>query len=142
MQQHQLGQCLGDQARLAGAGDAGHRREHTQRHAYVHAVQVMTSDGLQLQPAGGCAGASAGGGQLVEQVAGGVRFGHFAQARRGTAVEHAAAALTGIGTDIHQPLGAAHQFQIMLDHEHRVAGVAQAVEGVVKRLAVGRVQAG
>ena len=40
----------------------------------------------------------------------------------GAAVQHLAAALAGRGTDVHQPVGAAHHVQVVLDDEHRIAG--------------------
>ncbi|MNN72760.1 hypothetical protein D3C81_1888230 [compost metagenome] len=49
--------------------------------------------------------------------------------------------LTRLRAYIHQPLRAAHQLQIMFDNEDRVSPVAQPVQRVVQRLAVGRVQA-
>ncbi len=142
VRQHQLGQRLGDEAGLARAGDAGDRGEHAQRNARVHPAQVVPVDAAQLQPAGGLAPVAGRRGNLVEQVAGGARLRHRAQARRDAAVEHPAAALAGVGPDVHQPLRAAHQLQVVFHHEHRVAGVAQPVQGVVQGLAVGGVQPG
>lgn len=51
VQQHQLRQGLRDEAGLARAGDAGDGRQHAQRNACVHAMQVVAVDALQLQPA-------------------------------------------------------------------------------------------
>ena len=131
VQQHQLRQGLRDEAGLAGAGDTGDGRQHAQRNACIHAMQVVAVDALQFQPAGRFACPASRRGDLLEQIAGGARFGNLAQAIRLAAVEHAAATLSGIRPDIHQPLRAAHQVQVVLHHEYRVAGIAQPVERVV-----------
>lgn len=104
-------------------------------------MQVVAVNVLQLQPAGRFACPASRRGDLIEQVACSTRFGNLAQAIRLAAVEHAAATLPSIRPDIHQPLRAAHQVQVVLHHEHRVAGVAQPVERVVQGLAIGGVQA-
>ena len=52
VQQHQLRQGLRDEAGLARAGDAGDGRQHAQRNARIHAMQVVAVNVLQLQPAG------------------------------------------------------------------------------------------
>ncbi|MNV93509.1 hypothetical protein D3C71_1882100 [compost metagenome] len=46
------------------------------------------------------------------------------------------------GPDIHQPVGPAHGVEIVLHDIHRVAGLLEPLQGLVQRLAVGRVQAG
>ena len=71
-----------------------------------------------------------------------MRFGHVLQPRELTAVQHAAAALTGIRPYVHDPIRMAHHVEIVLDHEQRIAGAPQLIEGAQQRLRVGRVQAG
>ncbi|MCY1424201.1 hypothetical protein D9M71_399380 [compost metagenome] len=44
--------------------------------------------------------------------------------------------------DIDQPVGAAHGFQVVLDHEQGIARRFQALQGFEQRFTVGRVQAG
>ena len=102
----------------------------------------MAVDALHLQPAGRFACLAGRRGNFTEQVARGARLGDLAQASRLAAVEHVAALLPGIRPDIHQPLRTAHQVQVVLNHEHRVAGVTQPIERVVQGLAVGGVQPG
>ncbi len=104
-------------------------------------MQVMAVDALQLQPAGRFACSASGCGNFVKQVTCSTRFGNLAQAIRLATVEHAAATLPGIRPDIHEPLRAAHQVQVVLHHKHRVARVAQPVECIVQGLAVGGMQA-
>ncbi|MNR01141.1 hypothetical protein D3C85_1169370 [compost metagenome] len=43
--------------------------------------------------------------------------------------------------DVDQPVGAAHGFQIMLDHKQGIARSFQALQGFEQRLAICRVQA-
>ncbi len=44
--------------------------------------------------------------------------------------------------NINQPVGAAHGFQVMLDHEQGIARRLQALQGFEQRLTIGRVQTG
>ena len=76
------------------------------------------------------------------QIAAGDRARDVAQAIRRTAVEHLAAARSGARTDVDDPVGVAHDVQLVLDHEQRVAGGAETIEGPQQRLGVGRMQAG
>src|SRR3546814_5893218 len=69
VQQHQLRQGLRDEAGLARAGDAGDGRQHAQRNARIHAMQVVAVNVLQLQPAGRFAFPASRRGDHIEQVA-------------------------------------------------------------------------
>ena len=77
-----------------------------------------------------------------KQVGAGLRIAHLGQPRRRAAVQHLPAMLARRRADIDQPVGAAHGFQVMLDHEQRVARRLQALQGFEQRFAIGRVQTG
>ena len=51
MLRDQFHQRLADQARLAGAGDARHGREHAQGKVDVEVLQVVARDAFEAQPA-------------------------------------------------------------------------------------------
>ena len=56
-------------------------------------------------------------------------------------VEHFAAPLSRLRPNIHQPLGTAHQLQIVLHNKYGITTVAEAVQGVIESLAVGGMKA-
>ena len=58
------------------------------------------------------------------------------------AVEHVAAVLARGGTDVDEPVRAAHHVEIVLDDEERIARGLQALERAEQRFAVGGMQAG
>ncbi len=63
------------------------------------------------------------------------------QLRHRTAVQHPPAVLTRPRTDVDEPVGAPHDIQMVLDHEHRVARRLQSVQDREQGLRVRRVQA-
>ena len=56
--------------------------------------------------------------------------------------DHLAALLAALGAEVDDPVGGLDHVEVVLDHDHRVAGVDQAVEHVEQPLDVGEVQAG
>ena len=56
--------------------------------------------------------------------------------------DHAAAAGAAFGAHVDDPVGGLDDVEVVLDHDQRVAGVAQRVQHVQQQLDVGEVQAG
>ena len=129
-----------DEARLARPRNAGDGAQHTQRNACGEVVQVVGRDAVELEPAGRRSGRSKRRRRGREEIARGPRFGDLAQPLRTSAVEHAPAVRAGVGPDVDDPVGAPHHVEIVFHDEDRVAAVAQSLQGVDQRLAVGRVQ--
>ena len=53
-----------------------------------------------------------------------------------------ATAVTALGSEIDDPVGGLDHVEVVLDHDHRVAMVAQAVQHLEQHFDVGEVQAG
>ena len=102
-------------------------------------LRVMPRSSSQRVGARGGRGARR---RLGEQVARGARGRDVAQPVGRPAVQHLAALLAGVRADVHQPVGAPHHLQVVLDDEQRVALRLQLRQRVEQRLAVGRMQAG
>ena len=54
---------------------------------------------------------------------------------------HAAAAVAALGSEVDDPVGLRHDVEVVLDHQHRVAGVDQAMQHADQLLDIGHVQA-
>lgn len=57
-------------------------------------------------------------------------------------VHHSPAVVTGTGTDVDDPVGVGHHRLMVLDHDHRLPGLHEAVEQSEDVLDVGQVQPG
>jgi len=66
----------------------------------------------------------------------------FGQRRRRPLGDDGAAALAALGAQVEQPVGGGDQVQVVLDHQQRVAGVEQLLEGPEQLRDVLEVQAG
>ena len=146
------------QRRLARAGDAGDAHQPLQRDAHVDVLQVVLAGALELQPAVGtrlrhhAAGTRrrpcAGGGRArrrhalaAAQVL--AREGRLVSANRLRAAEEhdLAAALAGAGAEIQDAIGLEHDLRVVLDHDQRVARIAQPLHHPDHPLHVARMQA-
>lgn len=114
---HQLQQGLAHQARLAGTGDPGHGDEAPQGELDIQCLQVVASDALQAQPALGLAYRTPRRRLFGEQVTASLRGLDGRKPRRWPAVQDLATTLAGGRADLHQPVGPAHDLQVMLHHE-------------------------
>ena len=83
-----------------------------------------------------------GDGSCGEEVAPRLRELDAAQACGRTGVENLSALLTGAGTDVDDPVGAADDIELVLDDEEGVTGALEIIERVEQRLGVGGMQAG
>ena len=138
---HGLVEHLVDQRRLARAGHPGDRAERAQRDLGVHALEVVLGRALDLQVAGGTA--ALGGDRdllLARQVLPGERPGDLLDHVHGALGHHGAAVLAGARAHVHDVVGRAHGALVVLDHDHGVAQVAQALQGGDQALVVALVQ--
>ena len=133
---------LVDQRRLARAGDAGHAAEDAERDVDVDALEVVftgAADGeLTLRGAALLRHLDL---FLPREVLPGQRgrvLGHLFRGARGDDV---AAVLAGAGAEVDQVVGGHHRALVVLDHDHRVAEIPQAVQGRDQLLVVALVQA-
>ena len=138
----QVDQGHADQAGLARARDAGHRRQSATRKTHAYPVQVVAADARHLQPAERRPRRSFTRLRHSEQVMRRVRPRHAAQPGRRPAVEHMAALLASVRPDVDDPVSAPHHVQVVLDDKQRVAGRFQARQRGDQRFAIGGVQAG
>ena len=81
-------------------------------------------------------------GRGCEEMTAGLRALDLAEAFGRPAVEDLAALFARAGTDVDDPVGAAHDVELVLHDEERVAGALERIERAEERLGVGRVQAG
>jgi ABC-type Mn2+/Zn2+ transport system ATPase subunit len=61
--------------------------------------------------------------------------------RRRALRDHASAAVAAFGAEVDDPVGVAHDVEVVLDHDDRVAGVDESVQHMYELLDVGHVQA-
>ncbi len=80
------------------------------------------------------------GRRAVEEVSASDRRLDVGQTRHRPAVEHLPAELAGPGSDVDDPVGAAHHVHVVLDHEQRIARPPQPIEHVEQRFGIGGVQ--
>ena len=134
-----------DERGLAGAGHAGHAGEQPERERDVDALQVVAA--RLSQPAACCFGSRARrlSGHLDALAAGEVLAGQRRRARldlRGRALRDDLAAVhAGAGPEVDDVVGLADRLLVVLDDDHRVAEVAQAMQRVEQALVVALVQA-
>ena len=139
---HRLVEHLVHQRRLARPGDPGDRAQHAQRHLHVDVAQVVLRGPLHLHVARWAAPPLrrrdlAGAGQELagERVLDGDHLGG------GALRDQLAAVLAGPRAQVHQVVGRSHRALVVLDHDHGVAQVAQALQRVDQALVVALVQA-
>jgi hypothetical protein len=128
--------------RLARAADAGDDREAAQGERDVDLLEVEGAGALDDELVAQAAAALARG--LEDQLAAQELAGGGVEARDGAGrarARDAPALATGAGADVDQPVGGAQRRLVVLDHHHRVAQVAQALERDDQALVVARVQA-
>ena len=133
-----------DQRRFARTGDAGDADQARKRNRDIDVLQVVLGGAEQLQPRSLCLGRP-GRHARVGALSSGKVFGseralrlHFCgRAER----HHLAAALARARPHVEQAVGGEHDLRIVLDHDQRVAGVAQPVHHLDYPAHVARVQA-
>ena len=138
---HGLVEHLVDQRRLARAGHAGDRGERAQRDLGVHALEVVLGRALDLQVAVRPAALGRdrdlhGAGQVLAGQRAGDLLDHVDRALG----HHGAAVLAGARAHVHDVVGRAHRALVVLDHDDRVAQVAQALQGGDQALVVALVE--
>ena len=132
-----------DQRRLAGAGDARHAREGAERDAHVRAREVVLARVVDDER-GAVALAALGGqrdGQRAREIAPGERVRIGEDLVRRADRHQVSAELAGAGPEVDHEVRAADGLLVVLDHEHGVAEVAQALEGLQQSPVVALVQA-
>ena len=132
-----------DEARLAGAGHAGHARKRAEREFHVDVAQVIFRRAEDLQAFPIALPARFGQGDLLcaGQILAcdGARGGNdIVDCARGDdlAAVHACA-----GTNVDDEIGGAHGVLVVLDDKNGVADVAQTAEGVEQLVVIPLVQA-
>ena len=71
-----------------------------------------------------------------------MRAGNFSHGFWCAFGDNFAAGIAAFGAEVDQPIGALHDVEVVLDDQHRVAGVAEFGEDVEQLLHVGEVEAG
>src|SRR6185312_16734409 len=94
-------------------------------------------DALELEPFARHACATRRRRNRVEQVGRGMRALNTLQLSGWAAVEDVTAFRTGLGPHIDDPVGMADHVELVLDHEQRVAGRLESVEGSQQRRGIG-----
>ncbi len=145
-----------DQGRLARAEHPGDAHQPLQRDAHVEVAQVVLARALELEPAvrarlghddarlPGPRGLRLARGRdalCPAQVLTGEGAGVGADRLRAAEEHHLAAALAGAGTEVEDPVGLEHDLRVVLDHDQRVARIAQPLHDPDHALHVARVQA-
>src|SRR5439155_18405884 len=134
---------VADQGGFPRTGDAGHDRQDAQRELGVHVLQVVLAraqDGEKLALRRGPRRRH-GDRQASGEVLAGerlVRLSHLLWSPRGYEISAVAA---GARAEVDHVVGAPDSLLVVLDHEHRVAEVAQALERPEQALVVARMQA-
>ena len=116
------------QRRLAGAADAGHADQALERYLDVDVLEIVLAGALDAQ--------TPGGGALrrrmrridapaVKQIIGGERALRRGELGDAPVEDDLAAVLAGAGPDVEQPVGRLHHLRIVLDHDQRIARIAQ-----------------
>ena len=125
---------------LAGARDAGHRRDGAERDLDVDALEVVLARAGQRDPSRTHAPPLGGNGDFA--AAGEVRAGERAlrDARDRPVEDEVPALLAASGPQLDHVIRGANRLGIVLDDEHRVAAVAQAMEQPEQAVHVARMQ--
>ena len=119
-----------DERRLARAGHAGDAGQHAQRDVHVDVAQVVLARrrGSRCSRSGcaACAGTSIAP-RAREELAG-QRLGHALDLGRRALRDDPPAVLAGARAEVDEVVGRAHRLLVVLDDDHGVAEVAQALE--------------
>ena len=140
--QKPLLQDLVDERGLAGAGNARHADEPAEREVHRDILQVVRPRAAHRQhvTAARAPRFRHGDGAFMTQVLPGqrgfTRHDLFGRARR----HDLAAVHAGAGTDVHDVVGGAHRFLVVLDDDQRVAEIAQPLERFQKPCVVALMQ--
>ena len=128
---------------LARSADAGDARQQPERNFDVDVLQVVFARAQDAQPLHARPAARAGHGnrQLVAQVARRERPRVLQQSLAGTGIDHAAALFAGAQPHVHDCVGDANHVGVVLDHDDRVALIAQLQQDRDQPLVVARMQA-
>ena len=134
---------LVDQRPLARAGDAGDAAEDPERDVDVDVLEVVLAGAADEQRAARLRGAPPGTSivRLPERYWPVGEAGSLAHLSRGARGDDVAAVDAGAGPDLDEVVGGHHRVLVVLDHDHRVAEVAQALERRDQLLVVALVQA-
>ena len=132
---------LVDQRRLARPRDAGDRGEGAEREARVDPLEVVLAgaadDDLAPWPPPLLRDRDL---PLAGEELAGQRAGLGLDLRRGALGDHLSPVLAGAGTEVDDVVRRADRALVVLDHDHRVAEVAQALERPDQLLVVALVQ--
>ena len=132
-----------DEGGLTRSGHTGHRGEHAQREGDGHVLEVVFAGATHGQLAFLVHGA-AGGGHLnaaaASHVVAGNGLGILQQLLKATGVHDFTTVLAGAGSYVHDPVGFAHGVFVVLNHNKRVAHVAQLGQGFDEAAVIALVQ--
>ncbi|MNP24430.1 hypothetical protein D3C76_1171910 [compost metagenome] len=133
-----------DQRRLARTGHASHTSQQADRDFQVDVLQVVAARALELERKLLVTRSTLGWyGNLdpARQVLAGqrIRMGH--DLGRRPFGDDLAAVHAGARPDVHHVVGQANGVLVVLDHDHRVADVAQVLEGAEQPVVIALVQA-
>ena len=122
---------LVDQGRLARARDAGDAAEDAERDRHVDPLQVVLAGALDDELAARLAPLLRDLDlALAGQVLAGERGGVGLDLLRRALGDHVAAVLARARAEVDEVVGRAHRPLVVLDHDHRVAEVAQPLQGL------------
>ena len=131
---------------LARAADAGDADQPSERNLDVDVLEIVLGGALEPQRCRRAAPRGARARHLdalaAKQIVGGERSaGALARSRSGSVEHDLAAVFAGSGSDIEHAIRGLHHLRIVLDHDQRVAGVAQALHDADDAVDVARMQA-
>ena len=132
-----------DEGRFTRAGHTGHRGEHAQREGHGHVLEVVFAGAAHGQLAflvHGAAGCGHLNAAAASHVVAGNGLGVLQQLLKAAGVHDFAAVLAGAGPHIHDPVGFAHGVFVVLNHDKRVAHIAQLSEGFDEAAVIALVQ--
>ena len=132
-----------DEGGFTRAGHTGHRGEHAQREGHGHVLEVVFAGAAHGQLAflvHGAAGCGHLNAAAASHVVAGNGLGVLQQLLKAAGVYDFAAVLAGAGSYVHDPVGFAHGVFVMLNHNERVAHVAQLSQGFDEAAVIALVQ--
>ena len=132
-----------DKGGFTRAGHTGHRGEHAQREGHGHVLEVVFAGAAHGQLAvlvHGAAGCGHLNAAAASHVVAGNGLGVLQQLLKAAGVYDFAAVLAGAGSYVHDPVGFAHGVFVMLNHNERVAHVAQLSQGFDEAAVIALVQ--
>ena len=133
---------LVDQGGLARARDAGDAAEHAEREADVDVLEVVLARAANHELVAGRPPLLRHRDRpLAAQVLAGEGLRSSRELRRRALRDDLAAVLAGAGAEVDDVVGGADRALVVLDHDHRVAEVAQPLERVDQLLVVALVEA-